>query len=87
MLEVIHETPVHRANLDGTVSSFCKECMTRIAKAHWEAELEVADQNHICDPARLRLVKSSIRADVKRESSGPDPHRGSLRFPILPDRK
>jgi hypothetical protein len=32
--------------------------MTIIANAHWEADLEIAEQSHVCDPGRRGYVKS-----------------------------
>lgn len=46
-------TFARRANNDGTVESICRECFVTIATAHWEAELDDAEHEHICDPADL----------------------------------
>jgi hypothetical protein len=48
---------VHRTNADGIIVSFCRKCLMTIASSHWEAELERAESNHVCDPAQLDYVR------------------------------
>jgi hypothetical protein len=43
----------HRPFEDGTIASFCNKCFTTIATAQWEADLEQAEQAHVCDPRVL----------------------------------
>src|SRR5271168_5203429 len=58
MLQTTHPSFSHLAKPNGTAYSFCTECMTIIAVGLWEAELEVAEGNHVCDPVRLQYVRS-----------------------------
>jgi hypothetical protein len=44
---------VHRTNIDGMLVSFCSHCYCSIAISRDTAELERAEQEHICDPATL----------------------------------
>lgn len=39
----------HRYNRDGTTDSICKECFITVATAIWEADLERAEQKHLCE--------------------------------------
>ena len=50
---------VHRANGDGTFDSICRECIATVAAAKREAELEAAEQDHICDSWILRRYAAS----------------------------
>jgi hypothetical protein len=38
---------------DGTTASFCNKCLDTLAVSYWEAELDRAEQAHICDPRLL----------------------------------
>lgn len=44
----------HRNNPDGTTDSICRRCFVTVSNSIWEAELERAERDHICDPATLR---------------------------------
>jgi uncharacterized protein YbcV (DUF1398 family) len=46
-----------RANRNGTFDSFCRECFATIGITQWKADIEKAEQEHVCDPARLAQVK------------------------------
>lgn len=48
----------HRANEDGTIDSICRECLATVATSQWEADLEKAEQAHVCDPAELERFHS-----------------------------
>jgi hypothetical protein len=43
----------HRMNTDGTIDSICPRCYVTIASSTWEAELEVMEADHVCEPGRL----------------------------------
>jgi hypothetical protein len=67
-------TFVHRDNADGTTSSFCLQCLATIAKKPWEADLDAAELNHLCDSDRMdymRILSDSIfrkgLMDVRRK--------------------
>jgi hypothetical protein len=42
---------------DGTTVSFCNQCFGTVAESHWEAELDKAEQDHVCDPLLLEYWK------------------------------
>lgn len=46
-------TFAHRNNPDGTTDSICRQCFTTVFTSIWEAELERAERDHVCDPATL----------------------------------
>jgi hypothetical protein len=51
-------TFAHRANDDGTIDSICRECFATVSTSLWEADLERAEQEHVCDPAELERFQS-----------------------------
>jgi hypothetical protein len=42
-----------RRNLDGSYDSICLTCFATVANTSEVADLDVHDQNHICDPVVL----------------------------------
>lgn len=48
---------------DGTTASFCNKCFATVAASRSEAELEGAEQVHICDPYVLELWKALSNAN------------------------
>ena len=48
----------HRNNPDGTTDSICRHCFATVSNSIWEAELERAERNHVCDPEALRQWKN-----------------------------
>lgn len=52
---------VHRSNADGTIDSFCRECLITVASSQWEVELDRAEKKHLCDPVRLEYVGGVLR--------------------------
>jgi hypothetical protein len=59
----VPSTPYTRRALpDGTTVSFCNKCFDTVAESHWEAELDMAEQEHVCDPEHVpRVVESGGR--------------------------
>ena len=47
----------HRSNGNGTTSSICPRCYVTVATSRWEADLERAEEAHICDPRQLRTFQ------------------------------
>lgn len=48
------ETPqklrfAHRSEFDGTYVSYCCECFDSVATSNREADLEVAEREHVCE--------------------------------------
>lgn len=43
----------HRVNDDGTLDSICPQCFMTVGTSTWEAELDMIESKHVCDPARL----------------------------------
>jgi hypothetical protein len=40
-----------RANKDGTVDSICLHCFMTVATEQWEANLDKAERDHVCNGA------------------------------------
>lgn len=68
----------HRQNPDGCVDSICPHCFITIASATEEADLQRAENAHVCEPARIAFFEprtamacgtpsSPIPASPKRE--------------------
>lgn len=47
----------HRPVPDGLTVAFCNKCFATIATSHWEAELDQAERQHVCDPYLLEQWK------------------------------
>ena len=45
---------LHRAYLDGTFESICKECFHSVAREKREVDLQAIELKHVCDP-RTRI--------------------------------
>jgi hypothetical protein len=43
---------------DGTFASFCNKCLDTVAVSGKDAELDAAEQAHLCDPWKLKYWKS-----------------------------
>lgn len=50
----------HRSNRNGTTDSICRRCFATVATATWEAELDVAERGHACEPWTLQGVKKPV---------------------------
>lgn len=42
---------VHRENREGTIDSICRACYVTVGTSAWEADLERAEKDHVCDPS------------------------------------
>jgi hypothetical protein len=60
---------VHFANPDGTIDSFCRECCVRVITAMWEFDLDRAEEEHRCDPARMEYLNAL--ANDRRSNKAP----------------
>ncbi len=40
------------------MDSICRKCYATVRNAFWEADLEAAEQMHVCDPATLEYWSS-----------------------------
>jgi len=47
---------VHHAKDDGIMDSICKACFSVVASSMWEADLERAEEVHVCAAAGLQSV-------------------------------
>jgi hypothetical protein len=50
----------HRSNADGTVESICPDCLRTISKHRSEADLALAEENHICDEVIQKLIQERL---------------------------
>lgn len=55
----------HRYNLNGTTDSICKECFITVVTAIWEADLERAEQKHVCESRTQRPFKRIPQAEAR----------------------
>lgn len=55
----------HRSNRNGTTDSICRECMSTVATAIWEAELDRAERKHACEPWAQRSFTTSSRLEMR----------------------
>lgn len=53
-------TFAHRSNRNGTTDSVCRRCFATVATATWEAELDLAERGHACEPWTLPGVKKPV---------------------------
>ena len=44
-----HASFARRRNPNATIDSICRRCYATVATAQTDAELDIADQSHICD--------------------------------------
>jgi hypothetical protein len=68
-----HHSFTRRLNNDATIDSICPRCFATVGHSLQEADLERAEQNHICNP---RLVEHyrTLRDAVEKYRNG---RRGS----------
>jgi hypothetical protein len=52
-------TFAHRANLNGTHDSICRDCYTTVASTTVEAELTEHESAHVCDRAFLLQMSAA----------------------------
>ena len=57
-----HRGFAHRENSNGTTDSICQECFVAVASSRWEAELELAEKKHVCDPEVLQFWKNLVKS-------------------------
>jgi hypothetical protein len=65
-----------RQNRDGTMDSICRKCYATVRTSCWEADLETAEQMHICDPAVLEYWNNRPFTKKTNESA-----RRAIPFP------
>jgi hypothetical protein len=63
----LQPTFVHCDNADGTTDSFCKQCLVAVARRVWEADLDIAEQEHVCDPGRLEYLRILPDSPLRRK--------------------
>lgn len=71
----------HRPVPGGDTVSFCNQCFETIATSHWEAELDRAEQRHVCNPYTLdywEKLRDGLR-DQKFDPSESDAKTKELR--------
>lgn len=54
---------VHRSNRNGTTDTICRQCLTTVATATWEAELDRAERVHACEPGMMRVFRKTARQE------------------------
>jgi len=50
---------VHRANRDQTFDSVCWECFLVVGTGQCEADLDQAEQEHVCDPLTIETYRKA----------------------------
>jgi hypothetical protein len=71
----------YRSNDDGTFRSICSRCLQTIAQSAREADLQNAEDSHVCDPSTVERYRRLSKAvsDYRVESRG-HVHRDSRQF-------
>lgn len=54
---------VHRSNRNGTTDTICRQCLTTVATATWEAELDRAERVHACNAGMTHVFKKAARQE------------------------
>jgi len=57
---------VHRKNRDSTFDSFCSRCFVTVATAPLEAELELKERVHSCNPSDLIRLQNFREIELGR---------------------
>jgi hypothetical protein len=70
----------HRLNRDGSYDSICLACLTTVANSREVANLDIADQNHVCDPTVLsqRVLPQVFALTALGQNLGGAPESGHL---------
>jgi hypothetical protein len=50
----------HRHKKDGVIDSICCECLLTVASASVENGLAQSEEAHVCNPVRLRQLRSDL---------------------------
>lgn len=69
MLRIPRAAFTRRPNRDGTTESFCNRCFVTVASAHFESDLERAEQAHVCDPHTLAYWQAVLDQPVQETRS------------------
>ncbi len=59
----------HRHNKDGVIDSICCECLLTVASASIEYGLAQYEEAHVCNPVRLRQLRSDLSPRPSPNSS------------------
>ena len=72
----------YRCNDDGTFRSICSRCLQTIAQSAREADLQNAEESHVCNPSIVERYRGLSKAvsDYRVESRG---HRDSRQLRLL----
>lgn len=54
----------HRPNRYGTTDSICLKCFATVCASTWEADLDRAEEQHVCDP----FAWSSLDCNMTRRA-------------------
>ena len=52
-----HHLFARRSNDNAIIESICKRCFATVGPCLQEADLERAEQNHVCDPSRVKYYR------------------------------
>jgi len=57
-----HHSFIRRSNDDATIDSICSRCFATVGPSLQQADLERAEQNHICNPSRAEHFRGLSKA-------------------------
>ena len=57
-----HSSFTRRLNDDATIDSICPRCFATVGPCLLEADLEKAEQDHVCNPWRVEHYRSLSKA-------------------------
>jgi hypothetical protein len=57
-----HTSFTRHLNDDATIDSICPRCFATVGHCLQEADLERAEQNHVCNPSRVEHYRSLSKA-------------------------
>jgi len=70
-----HSSFTRRLNDDATIDSICPRCFATVGHCLQEADLEKAEQNHVCNPSRVEHYRGLSKEveEYRRGRSGEAP--------------
>jgi hypothetical protein len=50
---------------DGKTTSVCSQCVSIVGRSQWEADLDDAEQTHVCYPERMAHLRDLATKPIK----------------------
>jgi len=78
MFHMYHTPFTRRPGPYGTTVSFCNKCFQTVFTSHREAELDTAEQDHVCDPSLLDYWNATAASIQSKNSLYGSSHTSGL---------